>query len=249
MRRGGLFVTGTDTGVGKTMVSAMLLRVLRRAGIDATPMKPVQTGCIRTAGALLAPDLEFCLRAASLAPAAAERVSMSPYCFEPACSPHLAARKAGASISIDHVKSCYDELRKQHDFVIVEGAGGVLVPLDSSHTMLDLMVTLDLPVVVVARAGLGTINHTLLTLSELKRAGVAVAGVVLNEAFGVVWGEIEADNVDVIRRRGRVPVLGRLPFLGSIESEKDPGAILDAHAADMPSADALMARIAEEPCS
>jgi dethiobiotin synthetase len=210
----GVFVTGTDTGVGKTRIVAGLVRRLRAAGIDAVPVKPVQTGAVRDArGRLQSPDLDEALEIAGLAPEAAEREALVTYRFEPACSPHLAARLAGEEIDLARVASQLGRLAARHGALVVEGAGGVLVPLGPRATMLDLAAALALPAVVVARAGLGTLNHALLTVEALRRGGVGVQGVVLNDAFATDEGSrfIRDDNERTLEERG-VPVLARVPW-------------------------------------
>lgn len=203
----GIFVAGTDTGVGKTHVAAELVSDLRRAGIDAVPMKPVQTGCVHRGGRLVATDLEWCLKRARVNPDSARLADMAPYCFRPACSPHLAAARVGRRISVPVIMRAFRRLGLAHECVVVEGAGGILVPLNSRRTMLDLMVEMNLPVLLVARPGLGTINHTLLSLRILRQAGVDVMGVVLNQASPGRWGLIERDNLATIEKFGAVPVM------------------------------------------
>ena len=210
----GLFVTGTDTGVGKTRIAGALVRRLRAAGVGAVPMKPVQTGAIRDpSGRLAAPDLDEALAAAGLAVGDAEREDLSPYRFEPACSPHLAARLAGRAIDLGAVVAAAARLSARHGAVVVEGAGGVLVPLGPATTMLDLAAALALPAVVVARAGLGTLNHVLLTLEALRGRRVAVAGVVLNETAppDLATRLVRDDNARTIAERGAA-VLARVPY-------------------------------------
>ena len=203
----GVFVTGTDTGVGKTFVAAGLLAAFRAAGRNVAPMKPVQTGCRLRKGKLMAPDLMASLKAGGMRVSAAEKVDMAPYCFQPACSPHLAARLAGQRISLNHIERAYLRLSRIYDGVIVEGAGGVLVPLNAKESMLDLMRHLQLPVLLVARAGLGTINQTLLSLRILNEARLSVLGVVLNQVSPGRWDQIEDDNRRTIDRLGQVKVL------------------------------------------
>src|SRR3990172_6112147 len=118
----GIFITGTDTGIGKTLVAAGILRWLRRQGIDAVPMKPVQTGARREGDKLAAPDLEFCLAAAGIKPVAGEMKLMLPYAYEPACSPHLAGRLAGRYPEIAEIVNCAEKLLKKHQGLVVEGA-------------------------------------------------------------------------------------------------------------------------------
>ncbi|MDP2989885.1 MAG: dethiobiotin synthase, partial [Kiritimatiellota bacterium] len=144
----GIFITGTDTGVGKTLVSAALLSLLRSRGMDAVPMKPVQTGAKQADGRWCSPDLDFCLALAGLQPSPLEYARMAPYCFAKACSPHLAAAVAGRRISFRRINACLSSLQARHAMVIVEGAGGVCVPIQGRQTMLELMGVLNLPVVV-----------------------------------------------------------------------------------------------------
>ena len=211
----GVFITGTDTGVGKTAVAAALLLLLRQRGVDAVPMKPIQAGCLKRGGEVVAPDLDYCLRAIHLMPTVAEVEWMCPYRFIPACSPHLAARLARRPIRVRRIVAAFHRLAERHDFVVAEGAGGVLVPLNERRTMLDLMRTLGLPVLIVARPGLGTLNHTLLTLATLRAAELQIAGVVVVASQRGRRGRIERDNLASIARLGRVPMLGRLPFISS----------------------------------
>jgi len=218
----GIFITGTDTGVGKTLVSAVILSALHQAGIDAVPMKPVQTGCKSKKGRLIAPDLAFVLQLTGIKTAASEQHLMCPYRFKPACSPHLAASMAGKRISFSNVRKCFRKLASRHSMVIVEGAGGVLVPLNGKKTMLDLMKMLDLPVILVARPGLGTINHTLLSINKLRGAGLEVKGVIFNETQPGRPGFIEKDNVKTIAQLGKVRILGYIPFGLRVAGRRKP---------------------------
>lgn len=209
----GLFITGTDTGVGKTAITAVLLTVLRARGVDAVPMKPIQTGCLKRGGEVVAPDLDHCLRVVKYNPTVAEAEWMCPYRFVPACSPHLAARLARRPIQLRRISAAFRQLVARHDFVLVEGAGGVFTPLGGGRTMLDLMHTLDLPALVVARPGLGTVNHTLLTLAALRAAQVPIVGVMLCATRPGRRGQVERDNYQAIAELGQVAVLGRLPYI------------------------------------
>ena len=207
-----LFITGTDTGVGKTIVAASLLAAARARSIRAAPMKPVQTGCTGRASQLRAPDLDFCLAVADLNPTPEEQRWMCPYRFIPASSPHLAAKLRGLHIYKETIKTHFRKILSKYDAVIVEGAGGVLAPIDEKNTMLDIMKALHLPVLLVARAGLGTISHTLLSLAELHRAKLNVIGIVLVQSTPGKQGVIEKDNARIIRKMGGVPILACLPF-------------------------------------
>lgn len=212
----GMFITGTDTGIGKTVVAAALLWVLKSAGVDAAYMKPVQTGCRKKSGRLIAPDPEFVFSISGFFPSEKERRLMTPYSFRRACSPHLAAQLEKQTIRLSKIIGSYNALQSRHDFVIVEGAGGILTPLSRQYSMLAVMQSLALPVILVAKPGLGTINHTLLSLRELKRANLKIMGVVFNHLSNKSKGIIEADNKATIERLARVPVLAEFPFLGQL---------------------------------
>ncbi|OGV66445.1 MAG: dethiobiotin synthase [Lentisphaerae bacterium RIFOXYA12_FULL_48_11] len=208
----GLFITGTDTGVGKTVVSSILLASLRQSGIDAVPMKPVQTGCTSRKGKLVAPDLEFMLDFAGIKPDKISLNLMCPYKFKPECSPHLAATMAGKPISLSRIMAAFKKLTRKHQVVIAEGAGGVLAPVSDRKTMLNLMKLLNLPIILVARPGLGTINHTLLSIREIRRARLELKGVIFNQTKPGNPGYIEKDNMKIIARLGKVKILGFIPF-------------------------------------
>ena len=170
----GLFVTATDTEVGKTVVACGLARALAAAGIDVGVAKPVQSGAA-------ADDPEgdaMLLRAAAEVEDAPDEIC--PFAFEAPLAPLVAARLEGRSLELDAVAAAVESLAARHDVLLVEGAGGLLVPVGESWTIADLAVRLSLPLVVVARAGLGTVNHTLLTVEAARRRGLQVAGVVLN---------------------------------------------------------------------
>ena len=187
----GFFITGTDTGVGKTALSALLV-----AALDAFYWKPIQTGSIEGT------DRETIRR---LAEVPDERLLPESYIFEPPVSPHLAAREAGVRIRLDNLAWPRAESRDGARTWIVEGAGGVLVPVNESETMIDLMRRIELPVLIAARSTLGTINHTLLTLAALRAARLEVRGV-------VSVGDAHEENRRAIEHYGDARVIGRIPW-------------------------------------
>lgn len=191
----GLFVTGTDTGVGKTVVSAALLARWRRAP-HVRYWKPVQTGIE------VDDDTAAVLELSALP---AERALHHGIRLPRPLSPHLSASLAGAAISVPSLLDIASQ-QAPADRYIVEGAGGVLVPLNDRHMMIDFMTILGMPVVLAARTSLGTINHTLLTIEALRARALAVAGVVL-------VGAPNADNRLAIETYGHVTVIGTLPWL------------------------------------
>ena len=220
----GYFVTGTDTGVGKTAVTAAILRALRARGVNAATMKPVQTGAVACDGTWLAPDLAIHHAAADFRPPAEHIRLMQPYCYEPACSPHLAGRMAGRYPDLARIETCARELLEMYDVLLIEGAGGVHAPLTETETTLDLMTRLATPVILVARRGLGTVNHTLLSLAALRGAGLTVAGVIFNETENAPLDFIRADNPRAVEAFGKVRILGNMDFLPDFG--KDPAKAL-----------------------
>ncbi len=218
----GFFITGTDTGVGKTMLAAWITAFMRSKNMDAMPMKPVQTGCEMLNGRRISQDLEFCLSAGGVRPGNGIRSYMTPYCFKMAASPHLAARVEGKAIRLSVIMRAFKKLAAVHETLIVEGAGGLLVPLNSRTTMLDLIKHMKLPVLVAARPGLGTLNHTLMSLNELQRAECSTAGIVIVESAAPGRNMIEKDNRATLRSFSKTPVLGRIKYMDS----PDPAGVL-----------------------
>lgn len=217
----GIFITGTDTDIGKTIVTAGLLRMLRARGINACTMKPVQTGARRDGETLVAIDLEFHHRAANMTVEPDELRLMAPFLYEPACSPHLAGRLANHYPDLDVIRSCYGQLSARYDVVLVEGAGGVCAPVNESSTMLDLMKVLNLPVVLVARRGLGTINHSLLSIDAIERAGLSLLGIVFNETEDMQRDFIRQDNPRAVAQFATVGILGDVDYLDGIGDHRE----------------------------
>jgi len=214
-----IFVAGTDTEVGKTVVTAALLRQLRRDGINAAPMKPVQTGATKTLRELTAPDLEFQLKVAGMEASKEMQNLMCPYRYTPACSPHLAGREVQHYAEIEVIEQCAEQLHEHYDALLIEGSGGVLAPLNESETMLDLIEELDVPVLLVADIGLGTINHSVLSARVLQRAGVTVLGVLYNEAFPEDDDFVKSNNPQAVSRFGDVSNLGVVPHVPGLNAE------------------------------
>lgn len=214
----GLFVTGTDTGVGKTTVAAALLRAARARGLDVGAMKPAESGCARGAdGALVPADALRLLRAAG-GDDPLDRVC--PFRLEAPLAPGIAAAREGVEVSLDAIEAAHRALAARHRHgVVVEGAGGLLVPLDAGFaTVADLAVRLALPLLVVARPTLGTINHTALTVEAAAARGLACRGVILNAADAAAE-EAATENARAIERLTGVPVLACLPHAPGDDGE------------------------------
>lgn len=216
----GCFVTGTDTGVGKSVLAAAIVASLRERGLEVRALKPIVTGLDEPPDPEWPPDHELLARVAGCRP---DQVVLERY--GPAVSPHLAAELAGRAIVFSSLVGRVRAAAVPGAALVVEGVGGLLVPLDGRASVRDLARELGLAVVVAARPGLGTINHTLLTLESARAGGLEVAGVVLTP-----WpdrpGAIERSNLETIARLGEVEVL----TLGVVASAS-PGPLAAAAAA------------------
>lgn len=203
----GYFVTGTDTGVGKTRISLALMRALQARGHTVLGMKPVASGCRSTADGLRNDD------AVQLQAQASFDVpydQVNPYAFEPPIAPHLAALAVGSVIRIDVIRMMLDRLGVTADRVVVEGVGGWLVPVDASATMADVAVAVDLPVVLVVAVRLGCLNHALLTAAAIAASGVRFAGWVANRLDPAC--ELADENIATLRERLSAPCLGEIDY-------------------------------------
>jgi dethiobiotin synthetase len=204
----GLFITGTDTGVGKTIVAGAIADWFRRRGRRVAVCKPVATGCAHRREGLVSEDAEF-LAACSDTPHPLDLIC--PIRYAEPLAPAIAAERAGEPLDWSAIDRSIRLMSRDSDVMIVEGVGGILVPMDEETTVLDFAVQLKLPAVIVARAGLGTINHTLLTIGALRAAGVRVAGVVINRYPADLVGIAEETNPRAIERWGKTNVLCLVP--------------------------------------
>jgi dethiobiotin synthetase len=202
-----LFVTGTDTGVGKTAVACALARGARRAGLRVRVLKPVETGCARGPGGALVPADALALAEAAGDDAPLER--LCPWRLELPAAPEVAAAAAGESLELAPIAEALEAARKDADLVLVEGAGGLLVPILPGLDMAGLAGRFALPLVVVARAALGTLNHTLLTLEAAHARGLRVLGVAVSHTTAV-HSPADRRNLDLLLARLPAPFLGEL---------------------------------------
>lgn len=210
----GLFVTGTDTGVGKTVFSAALLLRLREAAIRAAACKPVSAGCRRESGRLVNADAEM-LAWAALAGRPVEMVN--PIALEPAIAPHIAARDAGIDLDVATLVAACRRAGADAEFLLVEGAGGWRVPLEAGASLADVAVELNLPVVLVVGMKLGCLNHALLSAEAIERDGVVLAGWVAN-ALASEMERLE-ENVATLADRLPCPLVAEIPVL-SVAGER-----------------------------
>lgn len=213
--RKAFFITGTDTGIGKSVVTAGLAGALRLRGIDVGVMKPVQSGGKWVNGKLVSEDALFAMQAAQIEDSLPE---VNPVCLEAPLAPALAALKAKYIISLDTLTKAYRNLQTKHGLMLVEGAGGICVPLiDNKFLVAHLIKYWKLPIIIVARGSLGTINHTLLTIEYARNFGLEVVGFLLN---GCVDYQEALTNGEIIQEISKIPLLGILPWLADVSVEK-----------------------------
>jgi len=212
----GIFITGTDTGVGKTLVACGLAALLRESGYKVGVMKPAETGCEEKDGKLFPQDA-FYLREASGSAEPLERIC--PYQLRAPLAPSVAAEMEEVKIDIDRIVRLYTEISPAHDITIVEGAGGLLVPLLPHYTYADLARLLKLPILVVAANRLGAINHLLLTLEHASCRGLRVLGYVLNQVASESSLAAET-NREALLSLTAVPCLGEIPYVEGLEAKR-----------------------------
>lgn len=202
----GLFITGTDTEIGKTFVSSLIIKLLAEENLKVAGMKPVASGAKMIDGILKNDDALSLIEVSNIE---ADYKTINPFVFEGAVSPHIAAEEAGIDIDLDVVRNNYDQLQKHSDVVVVEGVGGWYAPLSYHITVSDLAETLELPIILVVGLRLGCLNHALLTAQAIRQSGLPVAGWVANY--------IEEDfpaaekNISTLKH-----FLNDFPFLGTV---------------------------------
>ena len=206
----GIFITGTDTGVGKTFVAAGLLRAFKEMRISVCPMKPVESGCGMRKGALIPEDAVTLLKASAVNESLD---AINPYRLKHPLAPAVAAEIEGVTISRKKIISSCKYLSKKYDLIIVEGAGGIMVPVYKKYLFLDLIKDMALPGIIIARPGLGTINHTLLTIDAARNRGLQVIGIIINYSAETKSGLSEKTNPYVIEKLGGIPLLGNVRYM------------------------------------
>jgi len=227
--RSGLFITGTDTDVGKTVVTAILAAILKRRGYDSGLFKPVQTGCVRGK----CPDLEVYRRFVDFADA--ER-AIIPVRLRAPQAPSIAAEMEKQKVQIEKIRASFYILSKNHRNMLVEGVGGLMVPVTRDHLVIDLIREFRLPALIVARPGLGTINHTVLTAEALRRRKIRIAGVIFSGTEKEGSRELRMVIREIVRI-ARIPALGTL---GRFDMEKQSPREITEHADKSLRVDAIL---------
>lgn len=221
----GYFITGTDTGVGKTIVSAAILRGFIKKGLKIGAMKPIETGCLNKDGILLPSDGMF-LR--DMAEMNDPLEFVTPIKFENPVSPLVASRLENEAIDLDRIFKIFDNLKKKYDYIVVEGVGGLMVPIvklqkrktEAFYFVRDLIKDMELEVIIVSRPFLGTINHTLLTVEALNNKKIPVKGLIINHSTEIKGDVSVATNPEILTEILDIPLLGIFPYLTELNKDK-----------------------------
>ena len=202
----GLFITGTDTEIGKTFISSILIRLLIEKNLNVIGMKPIASGAKNIGGVLKNEDALSLINASNVT---ADYKNINPYVFEPAISPHIAAEDAGVEINLEKIKDNFNFLEKKSDVVIVEGVGGWHAPLSLHTTVADLAKELNQPIILVVGLRLGCLNHALLTAQAIRQSGLPIAGWIANHVKDN-FSSAEK-NIETLKH-----FLNDFPFLGTV---------------------------------
>ncbi|WP_377890972.1 dethiobiotin synthase [Alkalihalobacillus sp. R86527] len=209
--RKGVFVTGTDTDVGKTIVSSGIAAALKNKGHDIGVFKPMLSGVKRN------DPMSDTMMLKRYSGDDSPLIDITPYQFDEPLAPYLAAKRQNCEVSFSELSGCWNDVKDRHDFFIVEGAGGITVPFGQAYLVSDVAKEVGFPIIIVSRPNLGTLNHTYLTVDYARRCGLHVLGVVVNDMNEEDRGVAEETNPDLIEKFCDVPVLGVIPRLPHID--------------------------------
>jgi dethiobiotin synthetase len=226
----GFFIIGTDTGVGKTVIAAALIRTIGFLGLRVCGMKPIETGCLKSEFRVHPPTAEeFRVKERVLLPSDGMFLKkmagmddsidlVTPIRLANPLAPFPASEIEDTPVDIEKIKKAYAELSKKYEAIVVEGIGGLLVPIKKDYFVLDLARDFGLPIIIVSRPGLGTINHTMLTVNYAIKEGLPVAGIIINYSLPPDSTLAEKTNPEVIKQISPVPIIGVFPYLENMES-------------------------------
>lgn len=215
----GLFITGTDTGVGKSVVVGGLAKALSKRGVHAGIMKPVASGSRSIDGKQVSEDADF-LKRVSCVDDALDIIN--PYPLIAPLAPSVAARMEGIKVDFEKIKLCYEKLSQKYELLLVEGIGGLFVPLNDNEVIADLIKYLNIPVLIVVGSKLGAINHTLLTITCAKALGIEIAGIILNHVEQVS-GDVKRYNREELMSFTDIPILGEIPYCDTLNLPSGKG--------------------------
>lgn len=215
------FITGTDTNIGKTVMTCALIEHFKNKGHIVNAMKPVAAGEDIINGLKINPDVEkFTVVNSTKIPLKV----INPYSFDEAIAPHIAANRNNKEVNLDYIKKQFLILQNKSEYLFVEGAGGYLVPLNESKTISDLISYLDIPIILVVGIRLGCINHTMLTVESIKNNNQQIFGWIANTVESDMEGNSE--NLDYLKKNINAPLIGNVPFLNNIDSKKNLNSFL-----------------------
>ncbi|MDY6968473.1 MAG: dethiobiotin synthase [Spirochaetota bacterium] len=211
----GIFITGTDTEVGKTVVAAGLAAALSSKGIDIGVMKPVASGAVMGDNGLISEDVQFLVNSID---SKDELNLINPVTLELPLAPLIASRLKGLDIDVNIIIEAFEKLCQRHDFLIVEGIGGILVPIKKNYYVVDMIKDMNIPIIVVARPQLGTLNHTLLTIEQARYKGLEVRGFIINNYDEENAGFADKTNPQLLMELSNIPLLGVLPHFPNLNT-------------------------------
>ncbi|MDA8432597.1 MAG: dethiobiotin synthase [Nitrospiraceae bacterium] len=213
----GFFITGTDTGVGKTIVAGGMIKNLMFLGFKTGVMKPIESGCGREGGTLIPFDGMFLKQTAHIDEPI---TNITPCCLESPLAPLSASERDMVEIDIEGIRRSFSSLTKKYGAMVVEGIGGLMVPIREDYYVIDIVREFGLPLVVVTRPSLGTVNHTMLTVKCALDAGIEVAGVVINYSQPAEGSLAEKTNSKLLAQICPVPILGTFPYLKNLDEDE-----------------------------
>lgn len=212
----GYFITGTDTSVGKTVVTACLATLFKSRGEDVGVMKPIETGVDPECSSSANSDAKFLMEVTGVQDPLED---VCPYRLKPSASPYQAARIEGKELDPEKILKRFRTLQSKHSMMLVEGIGGLLVPITSRVNVADLALQMGLPLIIVSRVQIGTLNHTLLTINAARQHGLQVKGVILNSSDDSEWDVIEAEQGSLMEKFSDTPILGTCPYIHNVSGE------------------------------
>ncbi len=212
----GFFITGTDTGIGKTVVTACLTALFKSQDMDVGVMKPIETGVDPVCSSSANSDAKFLMESSSSTDTEEE---VCPYRFKTPASPYQAAQIAGTQIQPSTILEKFKVLQSRHSMMMVEGIGGLLVPITYKYSVADLALKIGLPLIIVSRFRVGTLNHTLLTINAAQQYGLKIKGIILNQLEDGVLNDVEIKQGELIEEFSGIPILGTFPYLEDVSSE------------------------------
>lgn len=214
----GIFITGTDTGVGKTIVTGGIAQSLRNLQWKIGVMKPIVTGFTASDKEPIPRDTKYLMQCSGTTDSP---TVITPYTFEIPTSPYRAAQLENKNIDIERIIRSFKKLKHKHDFLLVEGIGGLLVPITRKALVIDLVIALKLPMIIVSRLTLGTVNHSLLTIQIAQSRKIPIIGVVYNQTHKATASPDETSNPLIISSLSKTRNLGTIPFLENVSVEKE----------------------------